>query len=257
MAPSTQPLQSSPNSAWVRPALLAVLLLAAFLRFYELGASGFGNLYYAAAVKSMLVSTHNLIFSAYEPGGSVSLDKPPLGFWTQTASAALLGVNGFALALPQALSGLLCVGLVYALVRRHFSAPAALLAALCLALTPAAISAERNNTIDAQLLLVLLLAAWAFLRAAEGGRSGWLYLGALLLGVGFNIKMLQAYLPLPAFFLVYLFGVSTPILKRLLHLAAAGLLTLAVSFLWVALVDLTPPASRPYVGGSTNNSAPT
>jgi 4-amino-4-deoxy-L-arabinose transferase-like glycosyltransferase len=143
--------------------LALILLLGAFLRFYQLGGTGFGNTYYAAAVKSMLMSWHNYFFVAFEPGGSISLDKPPLGFWVQALSAYFLGVTGFALALPNAIAGVFSVFLVYKLVRRPFGPWAGLAAALVLAIMPVAISTERNNTIDGLLVFVLLLAAWAFL----------------------------------------------------------------------------------------------
>lgn len=186
--------------------LFVVLLLGAFLRFYRLGESGVGNEYYAAAVKSMLLSWKNFFFVAFEPGGSVSVDKPPLGFWIETISAYFLGVNGFALALPNAIAGVLSIFMVYLLVSRPFGKWIGLAAALVLAVTPVAISTERNNTIDGLLVFVLLLAAWAFLQSVYTGKIRWLFLGAFIVGLGFNIKMLQAFLPLPAFYALYFFG---------------------------------------------------
>jgi 4-amino-4-deoxy-L-arabinose transferase-like glycosyltransferase len=240
---------------WIAGLLAAVLLLGAFLRFYELGASSDGNGYYAAAVKSMLLSWKNFFFVAFEPGGSVSVDKPPLGFWVQAISAFFLGVNGFALALPNALAGVLSIFLVYKLVSRPFGPWAGLASALALALMPAAISAERNNTIDGLLVCVLLLAALAFVQAAASGRARWLFLGAVLVGLGFNIKMLQAFLPLPAFYAVYFCGARFGWRKKFIHLGLATILLLAVSFAWIAAVDLTPAADRPYVDSTQNNSA--
>jgi 4-amino-4-deoxy-L-arabinose transferase-like glycosyltransferase len=234
--------------------LVLVLLLGAFLRFYQLGAGGVGNTYYAATVKSMLVSWHNFFFAAFEPGGSLSVDKPPLGFWVQALSAYFLGVTGFALALPNACAGILSIFLVYHLVRRPFGAWAGLAAALALAVMPVAISTERNNTIDGLLVCVLLLAAWAFLQAVYTGKPGWLLLGACIVGLGFNIKMLQAFLPLPAFYAVYFFGAKHKWWQKLLHLGAATLLLLVVSFSWAVVVDLVPAAERPYVDSTSKNS---
>ncbi|HFD40462.1 MAG TPA: glycosyltransferase family 39 protein, partial [Anaerolineae bacterium] len=202
-----------------RAALLGlglIVLLGAFLRLYQLGAFSIGNQYYAATVKSMLTSWHNFFYAAYEPGGSVTVDKPPLGFWIQAVSAYFLGVNGFALALPQALAGCVSILLLYALVKRQFGTAAGLIAALVLAVTPVAVSTERNNTIDGLLVMVLLLAAVAFWQATRTGRLRYLFLGAFLVGLGFNIKMLQAYLPLPAFYLLYLLGARQRWWKRVL-----------------------------------------
>ncbi|MFQ6100920.1 MAG: glycosyltransferase family 39 protein [Anaerolineae bacterium] len=239
---------------WHRLALVGILLLAMFLHFFRLEQEGYGNLYYAAAVKGMLTSWHNFFFVSFDPGGFVSVDKPPLGLWVQTASAALLGFNGISLLLPQAVAGVLSVFLLYHLVRRTFGPAAGLLAALVLAVTPISVAANRNNTMDSLLVLVLLLAAWAVIRAAETGCLRWLLLCGLLLGLGFNVKMLQAFLVLPAFYLLYLVGAPVRWWKRLVHLGLATGVLLVVSLAWVVAVDLTPPEERPYVGSSTNNT---
>src|SRR5258708_21851252 len=186
--------------------LAFIVALAVWLRFANLDAIGQSNTYYTAAVKSMLQSWHNFFFVAAEQGGSVSIDKPPVAWWLQTLSAYFLGVNGFAVVLPQLLAGVGSVILLYHLVRRWFGAAAGLLAALVLAVTPVAIAVERNNTPDALLIFTLLLAAWAFIKATESHRLRFLLLGTLLVGIGFNIKSMQALLPLPALFAMYFFG---------------------------------------------------
>jgi 4-amino-4-deoxy-L-arabinose transferase-like glycosyltransferase len=234
--------------------LAFVLALGTFLRFYQLGASGDGNLYYAATVKSMLVSWHNFFFAAFEPGGSLSVDKPPLGFWVQALSAYFLGVTGFALALPNAIAGVLSIFVVYKLVRRPFGSWTGLLAALVLAVMPVAISTERNNTIDGLLVFVLLLAAWAFLQSVYTGKLHWLLLGAVIAGVGFNIKMLQAFLPLPALYAVYFFGTKQNWWKKVLNLALATVILLVISFSWAIAVDMVPVSDRPYVDSTENNT---
>ena len=243
-----------PTRAWHRVALVGILLLAVFLHFFRLEQEGYANLYYAAAVKSMLTSWHNFFFVSFDGGGFVTVDKPPLGLWVQAASAALFGFNGISLLLPQALAGVLSVLLLYHLVRRTFGPPAGLLAALTLAVTPISVAANRNNTMDSVLVLILLLAAWAVIRAAETGRLRWLLLCAALMGLGFNVKMLQAFLVLPAFYLLYLVAAPVRWWKRTLHLALATVVLLSISLAWVVAVDLTPPDERPYVGSSSNNT---
>lgn len=242
------------KSTFHRLALLGVMLLAVFFNFYRLTQEGYGNLYYAATVKSMLTSWHNFFFISFDPGGFVTVDKPPLGFWIQAASAALFGFTGWSLLLPQALAGVLSVGLLYHLVRRVFGPTAGLLAALVLAVTPISVATNRNNTIDSLLILALLLAAWAVSRAAKTGRLRWLLLGTLLVGLGFNIKMLQAFMVLPAFYLLYLVAPPLPWWKRLLHLALAAVVLLTVSLSWAVIVDLTPPQERPFIGSSKDNT---
>ena len=236
-----------------RVALAAILLLAAFLHFFRLEQEGYGNLYYAAAVKSQVGNWHNFFFNSFDPGGFVTVDKPPLGLWVQVGSAALLGFSGLSLLLPQALAGVLSVFLLFHLVRRTFGPTASLIAALALAVTPISIAANRNNTMDGLLVLVLLLAAWAILLAVERGRLSWLLLASFLVGVGFNIKMLQAYMVLPAFYFLYLLA-PLRFWKRLLHLALATVVLVSVSLSWAVAVDLTPEEARPYVGSTQNNA---
>ncbi len=239
---------------WRRLALAVVMLVSIFMNFYQLGQNGFGNLYYASAIRSMLDSWHNFFFVSFDPGGFVSIDKPPLGFWLQAASAKIFGFTPFSLFLPQALAGVLSVLLLDYLVRRHFGVAAGLLAALALAISPISVLTNRNNTIDSTLVLVMLLGAWAVMRAAEFGKLRWLLLCAVFVGLGFNIKMLEAYLVVPAYGLLYLLAAPRSIRVRIGHLALATLLMLTISLSWAVAVDLTPAASRPYVGSSQNNS---
>ncbi|MBI3970358.1 MAG: hypothetical protein HY332_03625 [Chloroflexi bacterium] len=85
------------------------------------------------------------------------------------------------------------------------------------------------------------------------GSLGRLLGAAALVGLGFEIKTLQAYLALPAVFGVYLALAPLPRARRLLHLAAASVLLLVVSFAWPVVVDLTPPDRRPYIASTTDN----
>src|SRR5947199_6165842 len=242
------------SSLWHKLALGGIMLISIFMNFFQLGQNGFGNLYYAAGIKSMLDNWHNFFFVSYDPGGFVTIDKPPLGFWLQVASAKILGFTPFSVFLPQAIAGVLSVLLLYYLVRRHFGVVAGLLAALALALSPISVVTNRNITIDSTLALTLLLGAWAVLRAAETGRLRWLLLSAALVGIGFNIKMMEAYLVVPAFGVLYLLAAPKSLWTRIGHLALALLVLLTVSFSWALAVDLTPASQRPYVGSTQDNS---
>src|SRR6266571_4350960 len=242
------------SSLWHRLALGGIMLISIFMNFFQLGQNGFGNLYYAAGIRSMLDNWHNFFFVSYDPGGFVTIDKPPLVFWLRVVSAKLLGFTPFSVFLPQAIAGVLSVLLLYYLVRRHFGVVAGLLAALALAISPISVLTNRNNTIDSTLVLVMLLGAWAVLRAAESGKLRWLLLCAVFVGFGFNIKMLEAYLVVPAYGLLYLLAAPRSIWARIGHLALAALLMLTISLSWAVAVDLTPAANRPYVGSSQNNS---
>src|SRR6266550_2049034 len=239
--------------SWHQLALGGILLVSVFMDFFQLGQNGFGS-YYPPAVRSMMDNWHNFFFASYDPGGFVTIDKPPVGFWFEVASAKIFGFSPFSVLVPQALAGVLSVLLLYYLVQRHFGVVAGLLAALALALSPISIVTNRNITIDSTLALTLLVGAWAVLRAAETGRLRWLLLSAVIVGVGFNIKMLEAYLVVPAFGLLYLLAAPRSIWKRIGHLAIAGALLLVISLSWVVAVDLIPASQRPYVGSTQDNS---
>src|SRR5215212_9519875 len=242
------------NPPWPGLALAAILVLSAFLNLYGLTSEGYPNSYYAAAVKNMLTSWHNFFFVSFD-AGFVSVDKPPLGLWIQAASAWIFGFNALTLVLPEAIAGVLSVAVLYHLVRRTFGPLAGLFSALALAVTPIIVVTSRNKTMDMLVVLFVLLAAWAFIAAAERGSLGLLLLGAVIVGLGFNTKTLQAFLVLPAFYLLYLLAARTAWRRRFLHLGLATAVLLAVSLSWVAAVDLTPSDQRPYVGGSEGDSA--
>ena len=241
----------------ITPAVLlvvAIMLLALALHLYNIQSIGDANAYYTAAVESMLKSWSNFFFVAAEPGGSVTVDKPPLGLWIEAVFAYFLGVSGVSVSLPNIIAGILSVPLLYSMVKKYMGELAGLIAALVMALTPVFVATNRNNTMDGLLVFFLLMAAWAFIRATETGRVRWLMLGAFIVGLGFNIKMMQAFLPLPAFYALYFFGSKEGWLRKLLNLGIATVLLLAVSLSWAVIVDLTPADQRPYIGSSSDNT---
>ncbi|MBU3156623.1 glycosyltransferase family 39 protein [Clostridium estertheticum] len=234
--------------------LSLILILSAILNFANLNIEGYSNLYYAAGVKSMTMSLKNFFFVSFDPASFVTIDKPPLGFWLQAISAKIFGYSGWSILLPQALAGVISVFVIYKIVKRSFGTPAGLLSALFLATTPMFVAVSRNNTCDNLLVLTLLIACWFISIAAEKGKFKYLLISLAVVGVGFNIKMLQAYMAVPAIYLVYLLSSAISLKKRIIHLICGTLVLLVVSFSWAIVVDLIPAANRPYVGSSTNNS---
>ncbi|HEY8805704.1 MAG TPA: glycosyltransferase family 39 protein, partial [Clostridium sp.] len=231
-----------------------ILILSTILNFANIGIEGFANTFYAAGVKSMMMSFKNFFFASFDPSGFVTIDKPPLGFWLQTISAKIFGFSGWSIILPQALAGVISVWIVYYLVKRSFGNAAGLIAALCLAVTPIFVAASRNNTIDNLLVLSLVLACWALLIAAEKGKLKFLILSLVIVGIGFNIKMVEAYLVAPAIYITYLLSSALPFKKKIKHLVLGTVVLLVVSLSWAVIVDLIPAANRPFIGSSTNNT---
>jgi 4-amino-4-deoxy-L-arabinose transferase-like glycosyltransferase len=235
-------------------ALAGVLALSAVLNLHRLSQNGYGNIFYSAGVKSMLRSLHNFFFVAFDPGGLMMVDKPPLGLWLQATSAKLFGFTPLSLLLPEAIIGMLAVLLLYRLLARRIGGWAGVAGALALAVFPSFVAISRTSNVDALLILLMILACDAALRAIATGRWRTLLWSAALVGLAFNTKTLAAYLLIPGIALGYLVCAPGTIPRRLVQLLAAGLLMLAVSFSWMAAVELTPASQRPYVGSSTNNT---
>ncbi|WP_160686530.1 glycosyltransferase family 39 protein [Clostridium sp. C2-6-12] len=234
--------------------LSLILILSAILNFANIGIEGYGNGYYASGVKSMTMSLKNFFFVSFDPAGFVTIDKPPMGFWIQTISAKVFGFSGWSILLPQAIAGVISVYLIYYLVKRSFGAPAGLISSLCLAVTPVFIATSRNNTIDNLLIVTLLFACLALSKAAEQGKVKYLIISLVLVGIGFNIKMLEAYMIGPALYITYLLSSAISFKKKITHLVVGSVILFTVSLSWAVIVDLVPAQNRPFVGSSTNNS---
>ncbi|HEV7937448.1 MAG TPA: glycosyltransferase family 39 protein [Solirubrobacteraceae bacterium] len=245
---------------WV--ALALITALAAALRLVDLGAVRLDP-FYDAAVRSMGVSWHNFFFGAYEPGGSVSIDKPPVDLWLQVASVKLFGWGSTSLKLPEALAGTLAVPLLYAAVKRPFGTIAGLAAALALAVLPIEVITARSDTMDAVMMLLLVLAFLAVVRASETGTTIWLLAGAAALGLAFNVKLLESIVALPGLFLLAWLGLprgeqkerGAGLARRTAKLTAAAAIYVLVALAWLSATLLFPAHERPYAIGSTNGSA--
>ncbi|MDH6219252.1 glycosyltransferase family 39 protein [Streptomyces pseudovenezuelae] len=240
---------------WERPAFWALLIVAAVAFFWDLGASGYGNEFYSAAVQAGGESWKAAFFGASDAGNSITVDKPPVALWPMDLSVRLFGVGSWQILAPEALMGVATVGVLYAAVRRLYGPAAGLLAGALLALTPVAALMFRFNNPDALLALLMVCALYCFQRALEGHRAArWMVLTGVCFGLAFLVKTLQAWLILPALTLVYLVCAALPLTRRIGHVLLAGAAIVASAGWWVALVELWPADSRPYVGGSTNNS---
>lgn len=239
---------------WVRPALLAVLAVAAVLCLWHLTINGYSNDYYAAAVRSATESWKAWFFGSLDPGSFITVDKPPLSLWLMGLSARVLGFSSFSMLLPQALCTIAAVGLLYATVRRLFGPAAGIAAAAALALTPVTVAIGRVNNPDALLVLLMVASGWLMVRALESGRTKHLVWCGAVVGLAFMTKMLQGWMVVPALAVVYLVAGPPRIGTRIRQLLVAGAVMAAVSAAWPLAVTLWP-GSAPYIGGSTDGSA--
>ncbi|MEJ8635987.1 ArnT family glycosyltransferase [Streptomyces sp. MS2.AVA.5] len=242
------------DAPWVRPAFLGLLLITAVLYSYDLTASGYANSFYSAAVQAGSESWKAFFFGSSDAANSITVDKPPAALWPMALSVRLFGLGSWQILLPEVLMGVGTVAVVYAAVRRRFTPAAGLIAGAVLAVTPVAALMFRFNNPDALLALLMTVAVYCVLRALEGARTTWLVWAGVAIGFAFLTKTLQAFLILPPLALVYAVCAPTRLRRRLGQLTLAGLAIVGAGGWWVAIVELWPASSRPYIGGSQNNS---
>lgn len=231
-----------------------LIVLAAVLDLWALSRNGWANDYYSAAVRSMSSSWHNFLFASADRSGVMSVDKPPLDLWIQSLSVRVFGYHPLSMLIPQALIGVAGVALVYDLVRRRFGRIGGFVAGLTLALTPITVAISRHNNPDVLLILCCVAALWFAVRALEDGRTRWLVLCGICVGLGFETKMLVALTVVPGIALAYFYIAPRGRMRAARQLLAGGGAMLIVGGAWPALVALTPAADRPWVSGTSDNS---
>ncbi|MFJ6720693.1 ArnT family glycosyltransferase [Streptomyces sp. NPDC091259] len=239
---------------WERPAYALLLFLTAVLLLWDLGASGYANSFYSAAVQAGAESWKAFFFGSSDAGNSITVDKPPAALWPMALSVRLFGLGGWQILVPQALMGVGTTAVLYAAVRRQFGPVAALLSGTVFALTPVAALMFRFNNPDALLALLMTVTVYCVLRALDGARTGWIVAAGAAVGLAFLTKTLQALVILPPLAVLYAVCAPTRLRARLGQLLLAGITMAVAGGWWVAVVELWPAASRPYIGGSQNNS---
>ncbi|MEV6074395.1 glycosyltransferase family 39 protein [Streptomyces sp. NPDC052069] len=239
---------------WVRPAFLGLLLVVALAYLWNLSASGYANSFYSAAVQAGSQSWKAFFFGSLDAANAITVDKPPATLWPMALSVRLFGLSSWAILVPQVLMGVATAAVLYAAVRRRFSAAAGLIAMAVLALTPVAALMFRFNNPDALLALLMTVTVCCVLRAMENGRTKWLVWAGAAVGFAFLTKTLQAFLILPPLAVLYGVFAPGPVRRRLGQLALSALTMVVAGGWWVAIVELMPASSRPYIGGSQNNS---
>jgi len=230
------------------------MALAALLNLWALSRNGWANDYYSAAVRSMSTGWHNFLYASFDAGGVMTVDKPPLALWVQALSVRVFGFHSLSILVPQALMGVASVALVYDLTRRRWGRPAGFAAGLVLALTPIAVAISRHNNPDALLVLCCVAALWCFGRALEDGRTRWLVLAGVSVGLGFETKMAVALMVVPGIAAAWLWLAPRGRLAALRQLLAGGAALVVVGGAWPLLLALTPSADRPWISGTSDNS---
>ncbi|TWP53768.1 hypothetical protein FKR81_03150 [Lentzea tibetensis] len=234
--------------------LVAGLTTLAFALAYWAVGQVDPHYYYTVAVRAMSTSWHDFLYGAYDPAGSISVDKIPGALWVQALFVRVLGFHPWVVLLPQALAFAATVPVLYDAVRRWSGERAAIIAAVAFTLTPISVVLARVNIPDTLFVLLLVCATNAMTRAVADGRWRPLLLAGLWVGLAFQVKMAQAFLVLPGLFAAYLLSAHGTLLARIGRTAVSAVVTLVVSGSWILLVAMTPAGARPYVDGSTHNS---
>ncbi|MGY1944990.1 glycosyltransferase family 39 protein [Nocardia asiatica] len=255
---TAQPVAADPrpktDRKWEYPALATLLLGTAVAYLCNLSANGWANSFYSAAVQAGSVSWKAFFFGSSDAANSITVDKPPASLWLMELSVRAFGLNSWSILVPEVLLGVATVALLWATVRRPFGPAAGLLAGLALAVTPVAALMFRFNNPEALLVFLMVAAAWATTRAVADGRWRWLVLTGALIGFGFLTKQLQVLLVVPALALTYLIAGPPKLGKRIAQLFAAGVAMVVAAGWWLLAVELWPASSRPWIGGSHDNS---
>ncbi|MGQ4484729.1 ArnT family glycosyltransferase [Streptomyces sp. SAS_281] len=242
------------DAPWVRPAFLALLLVITLAYFWNLSASGYANSFYSAAVQAGSRSWKAFFFGSLDAANAITVDKPPATLWPMALSVRVFGLSSWAILAPQVVMAAATAGVLYATVRRRFSAAAGLITMAVFALTPVAALMFRFNNPDALLALLMTVTVHCVLRAMEKGRTKWLVWAGVAVGSAFLSKTLQAFLILPPLAVLYAVFAPVPVRKRFGQLGLSALAMVVAGGWWVAVVELWPASSRPYIGGSQNNS---
>jgi 4-amino-4-deoxy-L-arabinose transferase-like glycosyltransferase len=239
---------------WARPALIFLLAITAAAYLWDLSASGYANSFYAASVQAGTKSWKALFFGSLDSANFITVDKPPASMWVMALSGRIFGFSSWSMLVPQALEGVAAVALLYAAVKRWFGAGAGIAAGALFAATPVAALMFRFNNPDALLVLLLVAGGYCLTRALEHAGTRWIIAAGALVGAAFLAKMMQAFLVLPAFALVYAIAAPTTLRRRQLQLLAGGLALIVSAGWWVLAVALWPVGSRPMIDGSPDNS---
>lgn len=234
--------------------LILILLLALFLYGWNIWNAGTANTYYTAAIKSMTQSFHNFWYGAFDPAGFITVDKPPVALWFMAISGKIFGVHGWSVVLPSVLFGVGSVYLTYKMIQPKFGPIPARLAALAMTLTPIVVADSRTNNMDATLVFFLLLAGRYLQKSVDHQKIRYLLLSFSLIGIAFNIKMLQAYMVVPAMLIYYWIATRKKWPKKLGWAAIAMGFLAIFTLIWPLAVDNTDASKRPYVGSSETNS---
>ena len=228
-------------------------VLAAITYSWNLGGAGY-NTFYSSAARSMQMSWRAFWFGALDPGAHVTLDKLSGFLIPQALSVRMFGFHPWSIALPQVIEGTITVLAIYVIGRRWRGRAVGLLAAFVAAVTPLFASMFGHGMEDCLLTMSLALAVLCWQSALLRGRVSSMLFAGLWIGIGFQAKMMQAWVVLPGLLLGLLLVLGFSRWRRLLALLGLLASTAVASLLWMTIIQLIPAHRRPFIDGTSNNN---
>lgn len=208
--------------------ILVIILLAGFLRFFNLGAA---DVVHDESINSFRALGYIDFFAEGNGQSTVfnwfnklpwwtSLsfhDHPPLSFMANFVFLNIFGPNAFAARLASALSGLLSVYLIYLIGKKLYSEKIGFYAALILAVNNFAIFISRIGFQESLLILLILSSVYFFLKALE--QKKFFYPSFIFWGLALLTKYTAIFLG-PVFFIYLLINNKEIIKEKTLYLAS-------------------------------------
>lgn len=216
-----------------------ILILALFLYSWQIGNASTTNAYYTQLITTMTKSWHAFWVAGFDPNNVSTGTQPPVALWFMAISAKCFGVHTWSLVLPSIGFGVGSVALIYQLITPTFGRASGRLAALAMTLTPVVVTNLRANNLDTTLLFFLLLACLLLEKALAQDQLGWLIGSFAMIGIAFNIKLMQAFLILPIMVIIYWLATTTSWRQKLTHLSLAAVTLIALSVVWPLSIDFT------------------
>lgn len=230
------------------------MLIAASMYSWKLTQAGSSNDFYTSAVISMSKNFKNFWFASFDPSGFITVDKPPVALWLMVISVKIFGFHGWSVVLPSVITGIFSIYLLYKLVTPYFGRIAGNLAALAMTFTPVMVADTRSNNLDTILVFFLLLSLYVLEKSFREHRRWLILVSFALIGIAFNVKMIQAFMILPTMYLFYFLYSKQKWFHKIKWLAASTVVLIVFTLIWPLSVDMTPASQRPYEGGTQHNS---
>ncbi len=228
-------------------------MAAVLLYSWNIGYSGLST-YYAASVRAMLANPRAIMFGALDPAVTTTLDKLAGFLVPQALSAKIFGFQAWALSLPQVIEGAITIVASFVIGARWRGPVMGVSVAAVMAFTPMLGAMFGRPMEDGMLTMCVVLAFASWQRALMQRSLLWLCISGAWVAVGFQAKMLQAWLILPALLIAYLACAPLPLRRRIGQIALAGAVTVVLSLSWMTAIQLAPANARPFVDGTTSNN---